>query len=65
MARTRGDNAATAMKSVVVDPQAYDWEGDTLLRHLSSRTIYEMHVKGSRVILVQGFRKVTAVPMLV
>ncbi|WP_084080821.1 alpha-amylase family glycosyl hydrolase [Edaphobacter aggregans] len=46
-ARTRGDNAATAMKSVVVDPQAYDWEGDTLLRHLSSRTvIYEMHVKG-------------------
>src|SRR6266478_3077607 len=26
-----GDNAATAMKSVVVDPLAYDWEGDTPL----------------------------------
>ena len=28
-ARLEGDNAATAMKSVVVDPHAYDWEGDT------------------------------------
>src|SRR5262245_60678003 len=27
-ARREGDNAATAMKSVVVDPGAYDWEGD-------------------------------------
>ena len=27
-----GDNAATAMKSVVVDPRAYDWEGDAPLR---------------------------------
>ena len=27
-ARREGDNAATAMKSVVVDPRAYDWEGD-------------------------------------
>ena len=46
-ARRPGDNAATAMKSVVVDPQSYDWEGDSLLHHPSSRTIiYEMHVKG-------------------
>jgi glycogen operon protein len=46
-ARLEGDNAATAMKSVVVDPAAYDWEGDTLLRRPSSRTIiYEMHVRG-------------------
>jgi hypothetical protein len=30
-ARKEGDNCATAMKSVVVDPRAYDWEGDTLL----------------------------------
>jgi glycogen operon protein len=38
-----GENSATAMKSVVVDPRAYDWQGDTLLRQLSSRTIiYEM-----------------------
>ena len=27
-----GDNAATAMKSVVVDPRAYDWEGDAPLQ---------------------------------
>jgi isoamylase len=47
LAGLEGDNAATAMKSVVVDPYAYDWEGDTLLKHLSSRTIiYEMHVRG-------------------
>ena len=26
-----GDNTATAMKSVVVDPHAYDWEGDAPL----------------------------------
>jgi glycogen operon protein len=42
-----GDNAATAMKSVVVDPRGYDWEGDEPLHRLSSRTIiYEMHVRG-------------------
>jgi glycogen operon protein len=42
-----GDNAATAMKSVVVDLAAYDWEGDKPLRRPSSRTIvYEMHVRG-------------------
>src|ERR1700760_1941403 len=27
-ARVPGGNAATAMKSVVVDPSRYDWEGD-------------------------------------
>jgi isoamylase len=42
-----GDNAATAMKSVVVDPRAYDWEGDAPLRQPVARTIvYEMHVRG-------------------
>jgi isoamylase len=42
-----GDNAATAMKSVVVDPASYDWEGDAPLKRLASRTIvYEMHVAG-------------------
>ena len=35
------------MKSVVVDPHAYDWEGDTPLRRPASRIIiYEMHVAG-------------------
>jgi isoamylase len=42
-----GDNAATAMKSVVVDPSSYDWEGDAPLKRSSARTIiYEMHVRG-------------------
>lgn len=42
-----GDNAATAMKSVVADPSAYDWEGDQPLRRPSTQTIiYEMHVRG-------------------
>jgi len=46
-ARKEGDNTATAMKSVVVDPHTYDWEGDTPLKRPSSRTIvYEMHVRG-------------------
>jgi glycogen operon protein len=46
-ARQQGDNTATAMKSVVIDPQAYDWEGDTPLQTPSSRTIiYELHVRG-------------------
>ena len=46
-ATQEGDNAATAMKSVVVDPSAYDWEGDAPLKHPSARTIiYEMHVRG-------------------
>ncbi|MCE9608163.1 MAG: glycogen debranching protein GlgX [Planctomycetia bacterium] len=42
-----GDNGATAMKSVVVDPSTYDWEGDKPLRHSSTQTIiYELHVRG-------------------
>jgi isoamylase len=46
-AEGEGDNAATAMKSVVVDPHRYDWEGDVPLSLPTSRTIiYEMHVRG-------------------
>jgi glycogen operon protein len=46
-ARREGDNAATAMKSVVIDPAVYDWEGDAPLGRSSARTIiYEMHVRG-------------------
>ena len=42
-----GDNSATSMKSLVVDPSKYDWEGDLPLQLPSSRTIiYEMHVRG-------------------
>jgi isoamylase len=46
-AHDEGDNAATAMKSVVVDPSTYDWQGDAPLHRSSSQTIvYEMHVRG-------------------
>src|SRR6059036_1361845 len=46
-ARRPGDNTGTALKSVVVDVSAYDWEGDAPLQRPSARTIvYEMHVRG-------------------
>jgi len=42
-----GDNAASCMKNVVIDPRTYNWEGDLPLRHPVSRSIiYEMHVGG-------------------
>ena len=42
-----GENNAIAMKSVVVDPDVYDWEGDAPLRRPFATTmIYEMHVAG-------------------
>ena len=41
------DNVATSMRSVVIDPTAYDWEGDEPLNiPLSETIIYEMHVRG-------------------
>ena len=42
-----GDNTATAMKSVVVDPRAYNWEGDKPLQvPYAGSVIYELHVGG-------------------
>jgi len=42
-----GDNAASAIRSVVTDPHAYDWEGDQPLCRPSGETvIYELHVRG-------------------
>ena len=42
-----GDNTAHAPKAVVVDPDAYDWEGDQPLgRDFDATFIYEMHAKG-------------------
>ncbi|HUO08978.1 MAG TPA: glycogen debranching protein GlgX [Phycisphaerae bacterium] len=44
---TPEDNAATSMKSVVVDPSTYSWEGDSPLQLPAARTIiYEAHVRG-------------------
>ncbi len=46
-AKVPGANLGTAMKSVVIDPRTYDWEGDRPLnRPFSGSIIYEMHVGG-------------------
>jgi glycogen operon protein len=46
-AQQPGDNTAVAMKSVVVDPSRYDWEGDCPIhRPYSETVIYELHVRG-------------------
>ncbi len=42
-----GRSDTIAMKSAVIDPDAYDWEGDAPLhRSFASTVIYEMHVAG-------------------
>lgn len=42
-----GTNDACSLRSVVVDLNQYDWEGDTPLRHSFHNTvIYELHVAG-------------------
>jgi glycogen operon protein len=47
LASRRGEDHATAMKSVVVDTSQYDWEGDApLQRPFATTVIYEMHVAG-------------------
>jgi glycogen operon protein len=46
-AAAAGDNTASALKSVVVDPQDYDWQGDRPLeRPFFDSLIYELHVGG-------------------
>jgi glycogen operon protein len=46
-ARRKGLAAAPAMKSVVIEPHAYDWGADVPLRRPAASTIiYEMHVRG-------------------
>lgn len=43
----RGDTTASAMRSVVADLAAYDWEGDAPLRRRFAQTVvYELHVGG-------------------
>lgn len=47
LASEPGDTTAMAMKSVVTNTSAYDWEGDTPLKQAFARSIiYEMHVSG-------------------
>jgi glycogen operon protein len=46
-ASREGGDTATAMKSAVVDPSTYDWQGDKPLNRPACRTIiYETHVRG-------------------
>ncbi|MDQ3898856.1 MAG: glycogen debranching protein GlgX [Actinomycetota bacterium] len=41
------DNVATSMRSVVLDPDDYDWEDDRPLNTpIADTVIYEMHVRG-------------------
>ncbi len=45
--RSSAGDWSTAMKSAVVDPLAYDWEGDRPLQRPSRESvIYELHVRG-------------------
>jgi isoamylase len=42
-----GDNVAQSLRATVVDPAAYDWEGDTpLARPLDETIVYELNVGG-------------------
>jgi len=42
-----GDNCHKSIRSVVIDPQKYDWEGDRPLNHpFAKSVIYELHVAG-------------------
>ena len=44
---TPEDNLRTSMRSVVIDPSGYDWEGDKPLnRPMAESIIYEAHVRG-------------------
>jgi len=46
-AKERGDNCAQALKSVVVDARAYNWEDDApLQKPIAGSVIYEMHLGG-------------------
>jgi isoamylase len=46
-ASRRGENEASSLRSVVIDSEGYDWEGDQpLQRSFQETVIYELHVKG-------------------
>jgi len=46
-ARLPGDNTGNMIKSVVIDPARFNWEGDQPInRPYATTVIYEMHVKG-------------------
>ena len=54
-AKDAGDNVATSMRSIVIDTQTYDWEGDTPLNtSLDQTVVYELHVRGFTVSPTSG-----------
>jgi hypothetical protein len=43
----QGDNCASSLRAVVIDPSDYDWEGDQPInRDYANTIIYELHVGG-------------------
>lgn len=63
-ARQAGDNAATALKSVVVDPSTFDWEGTRLSADpLPRRSFMRCMSAGSPGIPVPVSRHRSAAPM--
>jgi isoamylase len=41
------DNVATSLRSVIIDPEDYDWEGDKPInRPIEDTIVYELHVRG-------------------
>jgi len=45
-AATPGSNVDRALRSVVVDPDRFDWEGDRPLPRPAREVVYELHVRG-------------------
>ena len=59
-----GRDPRTAMKSVVADLSAYDWEGDVPLgRPFTGNVIYELHVRGLTAIPPAGWSAPWPAPM--
>ncbi len=41
------DNVSTSLRSIVIDPADYDWEGDKPLNHpIEDTIVYELHLRG-------------------
>ena len=62
-ASREGDNTAKAMKSVVVDPRAHDWEGDKPLHRAPfGQSSMRRMCAASRGTPIPGYRKKFAIP---
>ena len=59
----RATTSRPRMKSVVVDPGGYDWEGIGRCRPFAKTVIYEMHVGGFTRHRNSAWRRTGAAPM--